>query len=354
MQALTYVGPEHVEWREVPEPELGSGRAALVRPVVAATCDLDRAIVHGLTPFPGPFTLGHEGIADVVAIGDGVAAFRPGDRVVLPFQISCGECAFCRRSLPANCTSVPRASMYGTGAVGGDWGGVFADLVHVPYADHMLVPFPPGIDPFAAASASDNLADAWRSVGPPLRERPGAPVLIANGGPAGSIGLYAAMIAGALGAGQVDLYDRDEQRCEVAARIGATPHHVREWPRRAGAYPITVDASLEAAGLALALRSTEPGGLCTGTSLFFQTELPVPIVEMYMKGITFRTGRTQARAVIPEVLAFLAERRIDPTLVTSETAPWSDAPEALLSYTTKLVLHREEAPRRHATRADRR
>ena len=65
----------------------------------------------------------------------------------------------------------------------------------------------------------------------------------------------------------------------------------------------------------------------------------MPIVEMYMKGITFQTGRTQARTVIPEVLEFLTEGRIDATLVTTETASWREAPEALLSYTTKLVLH---------------
>jgi alcohol dehydrogenase len=64
------------------------------------------------------------------------------------------------------------------------------------------------------------------------------------------------------------------------------------------------------------------------------------MTEMYMKGVTFHTGRVHSRAVLPEVLALLAARRIDPDLVTTERAAWEDAPEALLQYTTKLVIER--------------
>ena len=59
-----------------------------------------------------------------------------------------------------------------------------------------------------------------------------------------------------------------------------------------------------------------------------------------MKGISFHTGRVHSRAVLPEVLALLAERRFDPDLVTTERASWNEAPEALLQYTTKLVVER--------------
>jgi alcohol dehydrogenase len=168
MRELTYVGPEQVEWREVPDAVLQGDGEAVVRPIVAATCDLDRGIVHGFTGFQPPFPLGHEGIAEIVAVGDAVTTFRPGDRVVLPFQISCGTCVFCRRGLTANCTSVPRTSMYGVGAMGGGWGGVFADLVRVPYRSHARR-LSGGIDPLAAASTSDNLSDGWRAVGPAPR-----------------------------------------------------------------------------------------------------------------------------------------------------------------------------------------
>ncbi|MGH7820719.1 MAG: alcohol dehydrogenase catalytic domain-containing protein [Candidatus Binatia bacterium] len=340
MRELVYVGSGQVEWRDAPDPALGEARAALVRPLVAATCDLDRAIVHGMTPFPPPFALGHECLAEVVDVGDGVTSFRSGDRVAVPFQVSCGTCRFCRRLLTANCENVPRESMYGTGKAGGGWGGVIADLVRVPFADHMLVKLPAAISLEAAASAPDNVLDGWRAVGPQLAANPGAAVLVLNGGPAGSIGLYAALIALALGAERVDYYDRDEARLAIARRAGAAAHPVESWPRRLGPYPITVDNSLEPAGLACAIRSTEPGGVCTVTSVYLGGELPVPITEMYVKGITLQTGRAQSRTLLPQVLELIASGRVDPGLVTTERAAWEDAPEAILGYTTKLVLTR--------------
>jgi threonine dehydrogenase-like Zn-dependent dehydrogenase len=338
MQELTYVEPERVEWREVPEPVLRGAGEALVRPLAVATCDLDAAIVHGQAPFPGPFPLGHESVGEVLAVGDTVASVRPGDRVAVPFQISCGACAFCARGLTANCTAVPRTSMYGIGAAGGGWGGTFADVVRVPFADHMLVKLPAEVSPAAAASAGDNVADAWRTVAPQLAARPGARVLILAGGGAGSIPLYAVAIARALGAERVDFHDRDRRRLTLAQALGAEAHPVETWPDRLGSYPITVDSSLDPTGLACALRSTEPGGHCTSISIYFGGPVPVPMLEMYMKGITFTTGRVHSRAVLPAVLELIAAGRIAPERVTTETASWRDAAEAVLHFSTKLVV----------------
>ncbi|HJQ83935.1 MAG TPA: alcohol dehydrogenase catalytic domain-containing protein, partial [Candidatus Binatia bacterium] len=138
MRALTYVGPGALEWRDVEPPTLGGAGEALVRPLAVATCDLDAVIVRGLSPFAPPFPLGHECVAEVLEVGDGVRTVRPGDRVVVPFQPACGDCAFCRRGLTATCSAVPRTSMYGIGAAGGDWGGALSDVLRVPFADAML------------------------------------------------------------------------------------------------------------------------------------------------------------------------------------------------------------------------
>ena len=97
MRELTYVGPGQVEWREAPAPRLEGDGQVLVRPIAVATCDLDAVIVRGLAPFPPPFPLGHESVAEVGEIGDAVRTVRPGDRVVVPFQPACGACGFCRR-----------------------------------------------------------------------------------------------------------------------------------------------------------------------------------------------------------------------------------------------------------------
>src|SRR2546422_4373760 len=341
MRELTYVGPGQVEWREAPAPRLRGDGEALVRPIAVATCDLDTVIVRGLAPFPPPFPLGHESVAEVLEIGDAVRSVRSGDRVAVPFQPACGVCDFCRRGLTANCAAVPRTSMYGIGTAGGGWGGVLADMVRVPFADAMLVKLPAGVAPAAAASAGDNIADGWRTVAPYLDERPGAAVLILGGAGAGSVPLYAAAIAVALGAERVDFHDTDARRLEIARRLGAHPNPVSSWPKRLGSYPITVEACQDPDGLACALRSTEPGGHCTSTSIYFSGLTPVPMTEMYMKGVTLHTGRVHSRAVLPAVLDLIATHPSDPELVVTERARWADAADAILGYTTKLVIERE-------------
>lgn len=340
MQQLTFVGGGALEWREAPDPVLEGPGQALVRPVAVATCDLDAFIVRGKTPFAPPFALGHECVARVESVGEAVCSVQVGEVVAVPFQPSCGRCAFCSRGLTASCTEVPKTSMYGIGAAGGDWGGAFSDLLRVPYADHMLVRVPDSVAPEVAASAGDNIADAWRAVAPQLSERPRADVAIFAGAAPGSIPLYAAAIAVGLGAGVVDYFDNDRARLARAESVGARPREVGEWPERLGSWPITVDSTLDAKGLACAIRSTEPWGTCTSTSIFFEPTTPVPLLDMYMKGITFTTGRVPSRTVLPEVLRLIETGRFAPSLITSETASWSEAADAVGSYTTKLVVSR--------------
>jgi alcohol dehydrogenase len=205
----------------------------------------------------------------------------------------------------------------------------------------MLVSVPEGIAPATIASASDNLPDAWRAVAPPLLQHPGADVLIVGGAGNGSIGLYAVAIAQVLGAARVDYYDQDRGRVELAQKLGAT---IKDGPlpRRFGPYPVTVDASGDVAGLACALRSTEPGGVCTSTSMYFGRETPIPFFDIYIASeITFKTGRVQARPIIPAILHLVQEGRLHPELVTTAHAPWSDAVEALGNPVTKLVISRD-------------
>src|SRR5262249_55741259 len=156
-----------------------------------------------------------------------------------------------------------------------------------------LVPLPDGVSPAAAASASDNISDAWRAVAPQLAAEPGAAGLGGGGAPAGSIGRYAAGMAVALGSGSVPYVDRDAGRRPTAAALGAQT--LAEIPRRVGPSPVTVDASSDPDGLALALRSTSPDGTCTSTAIYFADPPGLPLLEMYSKGITFRTGRANAR-----------------------------------------------------------
>ena len=339
MEQLTYTAANDLQWRETPEPELSADSAALVRPKAVATCDLDAIIISGESPFPPPFPLGHECVAEVIDTGDSVTSVRPGQLVSVPFQISCGECGSCRLGRSGNCSGVPFMSTYGFGPAVEQWGGFLSDLVCVPYADHMLVPVPAGLEPAAVASASDNISDAWRSVGPPLAEHPGAPVLVVGGAGPGSIGMYAAALAVALGAESVLYVDADADRRRTAATLGAET--LADPPKRLGPFPITVDSSADPQGLALALRSTAPDGLCTSTAIYFEEQPSLPLLEMYTKGITFKTGRVHVREAMPCVLELAAAGAFQPERVTTRVVPWVDARDALLDGGwAKLVMVR--------------
>lgn len=334
MQQLSFIEPGKLEWHDVPEPKLSDPKQALVRPVAVATCDLDTGLVAGQIPLPGPFALGHEFIASVSEVGADVRDFKAGDMVICSFQISCGACERCRAGYTGACSSVRLMSAYGMKPLGGDWGGALSDLVMVPYADAMLVRLPDAIDPVFVASLSDNIPDGWRCVVPYLTAGP-ADVLIVNAAP--SIGLFAAACAIALGA-RVDFLDNDRRRLEIAEALGANAVE-GDFPAKAGRYPITVCATSSEAGLNCALRSTDVEGVCTSVGVFYSPPA-LPLLEMYSRGITFKTGRVHARAIIPEVLRLVESGKLRPELVTGQVVPWDDAAEALATHTTKTVIQR--------------
>ena len=333
MDQLTLEAVGRLAWRDVAEPDLQDDGQALVRPLAVATCDLDHPIVTGVAPFPVPIAMGHECVAEVVAVGRAVRSVAVGDRVVVPFQIACGTCGRCRRGLTGDCERMPPLSMFGFGAAGGDHGGFLCDLVRVPFADAMLVAVPGDLDPAAVASASDNIPDAWRLVAPHLAELPGAEVLIVGGGTR-SIGLYAVDIALALGAGRVAYLDDDAGRCAVASDLGAD---IVDAPDRT--YPVTADCSAGEAGLKLALRATEPGGHCTHAGVIWG-DVSLNMLELYTRVVNLHIGRASARPAIPAILALAAAGRLRPERVTDRVLPFADARTALLEPHTKLVFSR--------------
>jgi alcohol dehydrogenase len=336
MKQLTFVAAGELEWREVADAALEGDGEAIVKPLAVATCDLDLALVRGNAPAGREFAFGHECVAEVIDVGDAVASVAPGDIVSVPFQISCGECDRCRRGQTGNCESVEFLATYGL-PLGPDNGGFVSDAARVPYADAMLVKVPDGITPASIASLSDNIPDAWRTVGPQLEAEPGATILICAG--AGSIALYAAGLALAAGAERVDFAGGRDFERELAARLGANLVE-QEFPKRLGPYAITVDASAREPGLACALRSTEADGICTSIGIYFSQTTPVPLLEMYTRGIRFHTGRVHARPAIEPVLELVRAGRFQPELVTRETASWDEAAEAVAGHGGKLVITR--------------
>jgi alcohol dehydrogenase len=337
MRELTLVEPRGLEWADADEPRRRDDRDALVRPLAVATCDLDEMIISGSTPWQPPIAVGHECVAEVLEAAD--AGPEAGVLVSVPFQISCGDCARCRRGLTGNCESVPFLSMYGFGAAGGNWGGFLSDVVRVPYANHMLAPLPRGVSPEAAASVSDNISDGWRLVAPGLERWPGGEVLIAGGSP--SVGLYGVQVALALGAGLVVYCDVEDERLRKAERLGAEV--VEGYPERLGPFPITAMVAADPAALALAARSTAPDGICTCAGIVFEPDTAIPLLEMYTKITTFQTGRVHARSTMPRVFELMADGRIHPEAVTDRVLGWDEAPNALAGNLGKLVFSRPRA-----------
>jgi len=375
MRELNFIRAGHLEWRDRPDPTLVDTTDALVRPFVASRCDGDVLPIHrpvsramqaglkvglidpvvasiaGPVPFQGPFGIGHECVAQVTAVGTGVDDILVGDIVVVPWAVSCGACYECRLGMTARCATQCADSpgetlaAFGFGPSSGAWGGMVADSLRIPFADHMLVRVPRGVDPLRVAAASDNLADAWRSVVPPLRQRPGGAVLVIGGG-GQSIGLYAAGLAVRHGASVVDYVDDRDSRLEVAAAFGAVPHKVDTSRRKSilsavtGRYDVVVEASSTAQGLRDAIRALRPGGICTGTGYYLAPGTKLPVMDMYATSATLNVGVSHVRPVLPELLDFVAASDFPAEIVTSLLADWEDAPEAYAAHTTKLVLHR--------------
>ena len=332
MRTLVVRSPGRLEWRDVPAPPPPGPEAAVVRPLAMATCDLDRPLALGRTAFPTPLQLGHECVAEVVSVGDDVRRFAVGDRVVVPFQVSCGRCAACVRGLTGNCRGVPPLAMFGFGIAGGLWGGVLSDQVSVPFADAMLVSLPRGVDPAAAASSADTLSDAYRHVGPyieEVRRHPDGPAVIALGAVdrsspfSASMPLFAGLVTRAL-LPEADFLLVDERpwvrdRAEWLGLAAAPTSGLRG--RRAA---LVVDSSASPRGLRLALGAVAPDGRCSCAGIL-HASARIPASLMFGRNVTLSIARSHVRQAIGPVLDLLASGRLDPTGVITQQGPFDDA-----------------------------
>ena len=341
MRALMFRGPMALAWEEVETPKLVEPRDALVRPIAVARCDLDPAIAIGLYPMPAPFVMGHEMVGEVVAVGEAISNVRLGDKVIVPFQLSCMTCAPCLRGHTNACVNVPSGTAFGLGPHGGiDLGGALAELVRVPWADVMLISLPEGMDPVVAAGIPDNVSDGYRCVAATLAERPGAPVLVV-GGLAPSVGLYAVLAALALGSERVVYVDDDAARLELAATAGAEVIDAKDqWDslKLADRFPIVVDANVLDPGRNFALRSVEPCGVCTSVSGGASSRSNLPLQSMYLKGVRYEIGRVHACATARPVLDLVSSGALDPARIINKVVPFSEVIEGMMLPVVKVVF----------------
>lgn len=347
MRALTLGAGARLQWRDVPTPRAPGPDGAIVHPIAAATCDLDRMLALGRTPFVLPLHFGHECVAEVLSVGERVSTVRRGDRVVVPFQINCGHCAPCRAGHTGNCASVPPVSMYGFGVGGGHWGGVISDQLAVPFADAMLVRLPDGIDPAAAASVADNVSDGYRHIAPHLElvRQPGAEIVIVAGMMrrppfSASVPLYAGLVAKALGAATVHLVDSRMFVRAHAERLGLVAHPPGEL-RGLPLAPLVIDATAVPSGMRAAVQHTAPDGVCSSVGTLHRNAR-FPTALMYGRNVTLKIARSHARALIPGVLELMAAGKLRPEEVITDVAKMDDAPHAITRHVrgeaTKTIL----------------
>jgi alcohol dehydrogenase len=200
----------------------------------------------------------------------------------------------------------------------------------------MLVPLPDGLDPVAMASASDNWSLSWRLVAPHLKNKPGARVLVVA---RGSIGLYVCDIARALGASDVLYVDPKAEHRKLAEDFGARTAETLE-PVRHG-FDIAVEATGRVDQLALTVKSLAPEGICESAGNHFRPG-ELPLLDMYLTGVTLRVARDNVRDHIPDALDLALSGKVDPARVVSHVLDWEQLPDTLPEKHLKPVFVRAD------------
>jgi threonine dehydrogenase-like Zn-dependent dehydrogenase len=351
MRALTWQGTGKVSVETVPDPTIQEPTDAIVRMTSTAICgsDLHLYDVLGMYIDPGDI-LGHEPMGVVEAVGSAVTHIKPGDRVVIPFNISCGHCWMCRKGFFAQCETTQvkgqgkGASLFGYTKLYGQVPGGQAELLRVPQAQFGPIKVPDGHPDERYLFLSDVLTTSWQAVKYADVE-PGDTVLVTGLGP---IGQMCARIARHLGAGRVIAVDDVPERLAMAERNGIevidyskvedVPEAVREMTAGRGADGVVEAVGMEAHGTPfqaaamkaagmlpdpLARKATETfgvdrmGALRTafdavrraGTisiiGVYGGEADPFPMMELFDKGVTLRMGQAHVKRWVDDIMPLL-------------------------------------------------
>jgi alcohol dehydrogenase len=166
-------------------------------------------------------------------------------------------------------------------------------------------------------------------------------VLVLGGRGAPSCGLYAVACAVALGAGSVDYVDTEPERLRIAEQLGArcVERRAGDVSGSLGSYPVTADATATEVGLALALRSTAPEGVCTGVGGFMPASTTsFPFTLMYLNNVTLRVEMVNARAELDRITPLLRGDQLELAPVVTARYRFEEAPEAMALATAKVVF----------------
>jgi 2-desacetyl-2-hydroxyethyl bacteriochlorophyllide A dehydrogenase len=338
MRAVTFQAPGEVRVVEKPEPELEGDRDAVVRVEASGICGSDLHIYHGRVKIEPGFTLGHEYVGTVTAVGAKVGSVRVGDRVLGTYSTACGECFFCARGDYHQCD---RRRVFGHGATLGSLQGAQADSVLVPSADLVLRRVPDGMSDEVALFAGDVMGTAYHAVAE-CGVGPGDAVAVLGLGP---VGLCAVQAARAAGAGRVYAIDTVGDRLERARAYGAEPLHLTEDDVRTAVKDGTdgrgVDATVDAVGhpdaLDLACRLTRKAGTVSATGVYAEpVELHMGIV--WIKALTLKSGHANVIKHLDPVLEALDADRLDPAALVTHHLSLDEAADAYRIYDRREAL----------------
>ncbi len=289
---------------QIPAPSLEDPRDALVRVHKAAICGSDLHAIQGRESGLDVGTvLGHEVYGEVLELGSDVACFKTGDRVVVPFTTSCGQCPPCQAGLTARCEE---GQLFGWRSRGIGLQGAQAEILRVPLADSTLVPVPAAANGACALLAGDVLSTgmfcALQAGASPNRD-----LAVVGAGP---VGLMCTVSALHLGARRVFVLDSLPERLALATDLGGTAlsivdgqaqRSLMEQTEGRGVHSVCeCVGSPEASRLSLDLVAA--GGTLAAVGVHTEPHFAFSPGEVYDKNLTYRAGRCPARAMMDSTL----------------------------------------------------
>ncbi|MEU4371305.1 zinc-dependent alcohol dehydrogenase [Micromonospora chersina] len=352
MKALTWHGKRDVRVEDVPDPRIEEPTDAVIRVTSTAICGSDLHLYEVLGPYlkPGD-VLGHEPMGIVEEVGPGVTRLKPGDRVVVPFNIACGSCWMCDRQLYAQCETTQvtsqgkGAALFGYTSLYGSVPGGQAEYLRVPQAQFGPITIPETGPDERWLYLSDILPTAWQAV-KYADTPPGGTLAVFGLGP---VGQFSARIGRHLGAGRVIGLDLVPERLEMARRHGIEVLDVSELDDVPGALIDLVDGrgpdavidavGMEAHGAPLgkvaqaaagllpnklaqtmtdkagvdrlvvlhaALKAVRRGGTVSVSGVYGGEQDPMPLMEMFDRGVQLRMGQCHVKRWVDEIMPLLA------------------------------------------------
>jgi S-(hydroxymethyl)glutathione dehydrogenase / alcohol dehydrogenase len=368
MRAMDYRGPRRVRIEDKPMPTIEHPRDAVVRVTRSCICGSDLHLYHGMVPDTRVgMTFGHEFCGVVEEVGSAVENLKPGDHVLVPFNIACGQCHFCKQGLFGNChESNPQATavggIFGYSHTAGGYDGGQAEYVRVPYADVGPTIIPDWMDPDDAVLLTDVVPTGYQAAEMGGIQK-GDTVVVFGAGP---VGLMAARCAWLFGAGRVIVIDHHEYRLDFArAYCPAEVYDFREIGdpvvflkkiTEIGA-DVCIDAvgadasgnawhtlfgkklKLEAGNavpLHWAINSVKKGGVVSVVGVYGPTGNMVPIGNVVNKGVTLRANQASVKRLLPRLIDHVQAGVIDPKAIITHRVPLEDVAEAYHLFSSKL------------------